>query len=265
MKPLRMTCVGTHDDRSVACPYKVRMDPTARFTGRADAYAAHRPAYGDDVARFVLEGLGPHPRVADLGAGTGISSRLLAAHGAHVLAIEPNQAMREKAASSPGVTYVDGTGAKTTLGDASVDAVVAFQAFHWFANDDALREIRRIVRPGGTASLVLNERDERDPFTAAYGAIIRAYAEDVTEQRRMDSMVVFQRLPGVIVRRDFANSQTLDRDGLQGRTRSTSYVPHDGPRADAMHGEVGALFDRSESGGHVRIALVTLAVRVSLA
>ena len=152
--------------------------PTARFTDRAQAYAAHRPSYGDDVIAWVLDGLGEQPRVADLGAGTGISSRRLAAHGARVLAVEPNAAMRS--AGEGDVTWIDGTAEETTLGDASVDGVTAFQAFHWFANDAALAEIRRIVRPGGRACLVRSERDERDGFAAAYGELVRRFAQDAT-------------------------------------------------------------------------------------
>lgn len=241
------------------------MDPKARFTDCADAYAAHRPAYGDEVAAFVLAGLGDAPRVADLGAGTGISSRLLARHGAHVLAVEPNRAMRELAAADPGVTFVDGTAERTTLADGSVDAVTAFQAFHWFATPEALAEIRRIVRTGGAAALVVNERDPSDPFTSAYGAIVQRYATDDTERRRLESLHVFRALPGTVEMRTFTAEQRLDRDGLLGRTRSTSYLPHGGAAGENLEHEVAALFDRDACLGRVRLALVTWVVKVRLA
>jgi SAM-dependent methyltransferase len=240
------------------------MHPTTRFTSRADAYAAHRPAYGDDVLDFVLDGLGPAPRVADLGAGTGISSRLLAAHGAVVLAVEPNAAMRERAQPTPQVTFVDATAESTTLGASSVDAATAFQAFHWFHAPEALAEICRIVRPRGHAALVLNERDERDPFAAAYGDLVRRYALDDTERRRMESMDAFEQLPGAAERRQFHNEQALDRDGLLGRTRSTSYLPHDGADAEALERGVTELFARHASEGRLRMALVTWVVRVKM-
>jgi ubiquinone/menaquinone biosynthesis C-methylase UbiE len=240
------------------------MDPTTRFTSRAEDYAAHRPAYGDDVIEFVLEGLGAKPRVADLGAGTGISSRLLAAHGAQVLAVEPNAAMCERAQPMPGVTFVDGTAESTTLLDASVDAATAFQAFHWFRVPEALAEIRRIVRPGGQAALVLNERDESDAFTAAFGDIVRRYALEDTERRRMESMDAFEQLRGLAERRQFLNGQELDREGLLRRTRSASYLPREGPQAAALEHEVGELFSRYATAGRLRLALVTWVVRVRL-
>jgi SAM-dependent methyltransferase len=236
--------------------------PTDRFTDRAEAYAASRPSYGDDVVAYVLDGLGEHPVVADLGAGTGISSRRLAEHGARVLAVAPNAAMRSAGAGD--VTWVDGTGEATTLGDASVDAATAFQAFHWFANDAALAEIRRIVRPGGSACLVLNERDERDPFAAAYGAIVRRFALDATEQRRADSVPVFERLPGRCESHLFGNGQRLDLAGFVGLSRSTSYLPREGPDAERLLAEVRELFARSATGGVVHLALTTLVVRVRL-
>jgi SAM-dependent methyltransferase len=240
------------------------MDPTTRFTSRAEDYAAHRPAYGDDVIEFVLEGLGPKPRVADLGAGTGISSRLLATHGAQVLAVEPNAAMRERAQATPGVTFVDGSAESTTLAASSVDAATAFQAFHWFRVPEAVTEICRIVRPDGQAALALNERDESDTFTAAFGDIVRRYALEDTERRRMESMNAFEQLPGRAERRRFLNGQVLDRDGLLGRTRSASYLPREGPKAAALEREVGDLFARYATAGHLKLALVTWVVRVKL-
>jgi SAM-dependent methyltransferase len=240
------------------------MDSTTRFTSRAEDYAAHRPAYGDDVIEFVLEGLGPRPRVADLGAGTGISSRLLAAHGAQVIAVEPNAAMREHAQSMPGVTFVDGTAESTTLTTSSVDEATAFQAFHWFRAPEAVAEICRVVRPGGRAALVLNERDESDPFTAAFGDIVRRYALEDTERRRMESMAAFERVPGLAERRQFLNGQVLDGDGLLGRTRSASYLPREGPQAAALEYEIGELFAGYATAGRVRLALVTWVVRVRL-
>jgi hypothetical protein len=80
----------------------------------------------------------------------------------------------------------------------------------------------------------------------------------------MDSMEIFARLPGALDRRELANSQELDREGLIGRTRSTSYLPKTGERAEALYREVGELFDAHARAGHVRLALTTFVVRVQL-
>lgn len=111
------------------------MNPTERFEGRADAYRIGRPWYGPEVIGYVLDGLGAAPTIADLGAGTGIASRLLAAYGANVIAIEPNATMRAQAEPNERVRFVETPAESTGLADGSVDGITAFQAFHWFAND----------------------------------------------------------------------------------------------------------------------------------
>jgi hypothetical protein len=93
---------------------------------------------------------------------------------------------------------------------------------------------------------------------------VRLYALDDTERRRMESMDAFERLPGLAERRQFHSGQVLDRDGLLGRTRSSSYLPREGPRAEALEHEVGELFARYAAAGHLKLALVTWVVRVKL-
>lgn len=240
------------------------MNPATRFTDRAGDYSVSRPSYGSDALDFILAGTSRPLRVADIGAGTGISSRLFAARGAEVLAIEPNAAMRAHAEPYAGVDYVDGTAEATGLADASVDLLTAFQAFHWFANAAALAECVRIVRPGGRAALVLNERDERDPVSAAYGALYHRYALDDTEQRRMRSVDIFKRLPGHVAEREFHHVQTLDRSSLWRRTISSSYMPQSGAAAEHLRADVEALYDRCAGDGGIAIALRTIVVRVDL-
>jgi SAM-dependent methyltransferase len=235
------------------------LSQTDRFTGRADVYEAGRPSYPPESLDALFAGLGDPATlvVADLGAGTGISTRILAARVAQVLALEPNAAMRAKAVPDPRVRWIDGTAEATTLGDASVDVAAAFQAWHWFDHDVAVRELRRVVRPGGRLAVLYNERDERDPFTAALGDIFRAYATEPIEALRIAALARFAQLPGARSS-TFGNVQELDRDGIRARIASSSYVPHAGPAADAMLAAANALFDRFAEQGRVRIHLETL-------
>src|SRR5215469_12440697 len=121
---------------------------TERFRDRAEAYAAYRPVYPDEAVDAVLEGLGDPGllEIADVGAGTGISSRLFADRGAHVFAIEPNEQMRAEASDHPRIEWLPGDAANTGLPNESVDLVVACQAFHWFATPFVMVEFRRIAR-----------------------------------------------------------------------------------------------------------------------
>jgi SAM-dependent methyltransferase len=238
------------------------MSFTGRFTDRAGDYVSGRPSYPPEAIDALLDGLGDPADVvvADLGAGTGISSRLLAERGAQVLAVEPNAAMREAAEPHPRVEWVAASAERTGLSEASADLVTAFQAFHWFDQRAALDETVRILRPGGRAAVIYNERDERDPFTAAYGDLVRTYQTDETERRRADGLAIFAAFEAWKEKRrvEVRNDHHLDLDGVLARARSTSYLPKDGPAAEALHAAIRELVERFGEGGRVVMVMRTI-------
>ena len=240
------------------------MSFTGRFSERAGDYDAGRPSYPQGAIDVLFDGLGDFGDVVavDLGAGTGISSRLLADRGASVTAIEPNQAMREAAQPHPRVEWVAGSAEWTGLAEASADLVTAFQAFHWFDHAKALEEIVRILRPGGRAAVVYNERDENDPFTAAYGEVVRKYQTDETERRRADGLEAFAAFEGWVAKRrvEFRNEHQLDAEAMISRVRSTSYLPHTGPAAAELDAAIRTVFDRYVRDGTVVMVMRTIVV-----
>lgn len=217
--------------REDARPFHER-DPRTRFTARAESYAAYRPSYPAAAIDAVIEGLGDPAalRIADVGAGTGISARLLGERGAWVYAIEPNAAMRSAAQLHARVRYLEGTAEQSGLDDACVDLVTAFQAYHWFDPQRVHREFRRILVPRGRVALVWNVRDPGDAFTRAYGELIAAAAVDKDVERRHGSAEAFTSSPffGSVRTCRVPHEQHLDLRGLIGRMESTSYVPHEG-------------------------------------
>src|SRR4051812_45196097 len=108
------------------------------------------------VAQAVADaGIAPAATVLDLAAGTGKLTRVLTGHVATVIAVEPQAPMRAVlAATLPAVEALDGTAEAIPLADASVDAVFAGDAFHWFDGPRALAEIDRVLRPGGVLVVV---------------------------------------------------------------------------------------------------------------
>lgn len=240
-------------------------ESTRRFGSRAGSYAAFRPSYPRPAVDAVLAGIGdPHAlQIADVGAGTGISSRLFAERGALVVAIEPNAAMRQAAQAHPRVVWRDGTAEETGLADKSVDLTTACQAFHWFASARAMEELSRIARR--RVAVLQYERDERDPFTKAYGDVVRAYARDDTEALRMEALSAFERFPGARVSRSAHPSrQRLDLAGVLGRAASSSYLPNSGPEREALHRDLTGVFDRHHQAGTVEIATLTFALVADL-
>jgi len=235
------------------------LNPTERFSSRAADYTRYRPSYPAAAIDAILANLPTPATIADLGAGTGISSRLLADRGHHVLAVEPNAAMRDAAAPHPRITPVNATAEATWLPDASVDAVVSAQAFHWFRPIDAAREIARILRPRGRVALMWNVRNDGDPVTAAYSRVMDLASDGTSRDRghfdrgTIDSLRVLTPLTLA----EFPSSQSLDRDGLLGRALSASYFPSDGPRRARLIAELTSTFDRHARQGRIRLAYST--------
>lgn len=245
------------------------MQPTTRFADRAADYAAARPSYPDAAIDAILDGLArscdvsPSQLViADVGAGTGISSRLLAARGVRVIAVEPNDAMRQagEAEANPRVEWRKGTAESTGLKDNSVHAVVCAQAFHWFRPDESLREFARILAPRGRVALMWNNRDERDSFTLAYAeAINRAataggYVEpEMRVAQPLEESRLFRRYRLV----ETAYEQRLSEPLLIKRALSASYVPKFGPAHERLLADLHAIFERFAQAGAVTLKYVT--------
>jgi len=223
-----------------------------RFDGLAEIYERYRPGYPLDAIEAILAGLPPQPTVIDIGAGTGISTRALAEAGAHAIAIEPNDDMRALAISL-GTDARPGTATATGLANRCADAITSFQAFHWFANATALREFRRLLRDPGRIALVWNDRELRDPFTAAMRELEARLGEAsmlATIDFSDDKLEPLLREGGFgsIQVRTFANSQRMDEEQLLGRVRSLSFAPREGQAFDEMIAELQNLFARFVDG-----------------
>ena len=136
------------------------------FGRAASAYAEHRPDYAPAAVHWALEPA-PGPRVLDLGAGTGKLTASLVAAGYDVVAVEPDPAMlAELRRSLPSVPALSGSAESIPLPDASVDAVVAGHALHWFDMAVAGPEIARVLRPDGILAGLWNVVDDRVPWVA---------------------------------------------------------------------------------------------------
>jgi SAM-dependent methyltransferase len=132
------------------------------FGSQAEAYAYGRPSYPIEAVRWLMPD--DARTVLDLGAGTGKLTQRLLELGLDVIAVEPLDEMR--ALIPLPARAMAGAAEAIPLPDASVDAVVAGQAFHWFDSAKALPEMARVLRPGGTVGLLWNMDDDRVPWVA---------------------------------------------------------------------------------------------------
>lgn len=200
----------------------------AGFGRATDAYERSRPSYpADAVAMLATElGIGPGHTVLDLAAGTGKLTRLLAELGAQLVAVEPSAAMRSQfGAVLPDIPVYEGTAENIPLADASVDAVVVAQAFHWFDAPKALAEIARVLRPRGGLALIWNERDESVPWVAELSHVMQWDVRMPYEVGRDFRTVLDESGRFTPAQRQrFRFEQELDRDGLCERVSTTSFI-----------------------------------------
>lgn len=235
------------------------MQPTERFSQRVRDYERARPSYPKALLDFIEQQwpVEQHPQVADIGAGTGILTRLLLERGYETWAVEPNQAMREAADAgihSPRYHSLGGKAEDTGLDSGSMDLITAAQAFHWFEPEATRREFERLLKPGGQVLLIWNKRLlEGDDFAVAYEAFCNEFGVDYSRVRMANvdrGPVLTTFFGGRYILRSFENEQRLDRDGLIARLCSCSYIPDpDHPRYAAMIEGAKALFSRFEKPG----------------
>jgi SAM-dependent methyltransferase len=183
------------------------------FGAHADAYDRARPEWPEEVARWLV----PEDArlVVELGAGTGKLTRAIAALGARVVAVEPDERMRT-VLEERGLGGVSGSAEEIPLADGEADVVVAGSCLHWFDLDRALPEIRRVLCPGGRFAFGWNHRDTDDPrgarmqelMSAARGGFpgwrAREWAAAVTEGGYF----------GEVERATFRHVHELPRDAL---------------------------------------------------
>ena len=145
------------------------------FGSAAAHYERYRPGPPLEAVEWILpEGAGT---VIDLGAGTGSLSRLLSGLVPEVIAVEPDARMRGVLTQTVrGVRAVEGRAESMPLPDASADAVIASSSWHWVDPVPALREVGRILGPGGVLGAVWSGPDRDAPFIAGAQTLLRAGA-----------------------------------------------------------------------------------------
>lgn len=240
------------------------LDSKQRFSSRADYYTKYRPHYTPELISVLREecGLEPDWTIADVGSGTGLSAELFVANGNLVYGIEPNMEMRAYAEilykDCPNFISINGSAEDTTLPDGLADMVIAGEAFHWFDKKLAKREFVRISKPGGWIVIFWNRRQPAaSQFMTKFTEIMAKYAipDGSEKQRRVERQQLTDFFaPSPMIIRTTENIQTLDEEGLIGRTLSQSSMPEPSHESyKDMEKELKDLFNKYQENGKVSI------------
>ena len=181
----------------------------------------------------------------DLGAGTGKLTRVLADRYSRVIVVEPLPELRTILGERvPEADVRAGAAERIPLDDAAVDAVFAAQSFHWFANDVAVGEIARVLRPGGVVALLWNRSDDPSPLPNAY----RRRIAELHDEGRSPPIEehILQRFPfGEEHEEVVRHTQTSRREDVLAFAASVSWIAGRDDRAQVLE-ELAALLPRGE-------------------
>ncbi len=243
----------------------MKIDPETRFSDTVQNYDRYRPSYSKALIDWIVTtaAVKPPDRIADIGCGTGLATRLFAKRGFSVIGIDPNEAMLADARRHrSSAIYQKGDAQNTGLESGSVDAVISAQAFHWFDFDQTMPELKRILKPSGSCFAFWNVR-KRTPLSEAYEALLRIYSGDYERTPKgAETIEAIKKHPMVRLPKEsqFDNDQIVDLEGLIGRAYSSSYVVHGVKNHHKFKEELEALFNKHQSQGNVTFNYDTLAV-----
>ena len=229
------------------------------FNRGTAAYDRGRPGYPPEALAFLTEAFPPNPSVLELGAGTGKFTVELARLAKKLLALEPVGAMREKLVTTcPSIASAGGVAEALPIASASFDAVVAAQAFHWFASDTALREIHRVLKPGGLLALVWNRRDTSEPWVAALDSLWERHQGDVPRYgsgawKKAFEPSSFELLKSAV----FSHAHPLTVEQVVDRVASISFISAlpDAERAKVLEAVRQLLAEHPDTRGKQTLAL----------
>jgi SAM-dependent methyltransferase len=230
----------------------------SRFDTLADVYAAARPTYPDGLYDALPPLAGT--LVADVGAGTGISTRGMLARGARVVAFDLSAPMLARVGAGPGLLGAAVADAhRLPLRDASVGLVTYAQAFHWLRPDEAVREARRVLAPGGAMAIWWNDSDARDErWWQVQQELLETLNDDYGRDYReydpaRDARIAFDAVETHVV----PWVRRLDVETYLAFLASKSYVAALGDRMPAFREAQRALLVETFGDGPVEEAFVT--------
>ena len=237
----------------------VSMDNTQKFSGKGDVYELSRPTYAPDLIEWLKNtlNLGPHSRIADVGAGTGKLTRQLLSTGATVFSVEPNADMRAKAiailSEHANFQPIAAPAENTGLPAHSIDLITAASAFHWFDAKAFRLECQRLLVPDGQVCLMWNHRKLDNEVNLAFREIFAKYCPNFSGfsfERQEGHRQIEGFFNGKVTEKRFDNPVRYDIAGFVGRARSASYaiIPGDDGYEDFIEALEKLFYQHAQDG-----------------
>jgi len=230
------------------------------YKERIDQYASGRPSYPEALMNFIFANFTKDATVADIGAGTGIFTKLMAERFSKVYAIEPEEGMRnvlnKVAQETTNIITSDGSAEHTGLDDNSVDLICAAQAFHWFNATAFHKEALRIMRPNGKLFIIHNIPPDIT-MNITLNNIEKPETIKLTLAKRKEDRINF--FGNDLKLEIFDNSTLYDKDRYIKYIMSLSTGPDmkDGYLLMQLVDKIGDNFDKISKNGLVVLPFVT--------
>ena len=230
------------------------------YAAAVDEYERSRPGYPLEAVAWLAHTLRIHSgcTVLELGAGTGKLTSQLVPLRARVVAVEPVTEMRGRLiAAVPSAVPLAAAAEALPLGDGTIDAALAAQAFHWFDHDAALAELGRVLRPRGRLGLAWNVRDPMVDWSRRITEIIDRLAGDTPRHGSAVWRAAFERCGWFVPigEASFPNPMSVTPEQVVDRVASISFVAaaEPGAREEVLDEVRSLLASHPDLAGRARI------------
>ncbi|RLQ93687.1 class I SAM-dependent methyltransferase [Falsibacillus albus] len=230
---------------------------TNQFDQKTKEYAIGRPGYPEGVLAAIKEiGIDEHAVIADIGAGTGLLTRMLGNLGCSVSAVEPNEEMlnvcRRYCEDSKNIDFIHASAEQTTLKENSVDLITMAQSFHWFDKSLCQKEFKRILKENGHMMTLWNDMQSDSEWEKEYISTLYRYKVKTTaaiskfdpdEEKRNFFGQEFTKVY-------FDHCHSVTEEGFIGGALSLSYTPaKTDHNYDEFVAELQRLFSKYQQNG----------------
>jgi SAM-dependent methyltransferase len=238
------------------------------YSFKSENYSCYRPSYPLEIINFLNEKINLQycEAVADIGAGTGIFTKLLLNNGNKVFAIEPNEEMfsvlNKNLSANKLLKTINVLAENTRLASSSIDVITAAQSFHWFDSKICRKEFQRILKPEGICVFIWNDRiKEENAFLAEFEKFlhknIKNYADSIELGIKTYNTIEGSFFKSFILQ-TFTNVQKLDLPSFIGLFLSYSYSPQEnGEIFKELKTNLKNLFNKYENQGYVYMKYLT--------